>query len=100
MRAVDQTREEDKCLGSKITLLEPELEAWGVSTGAWRRLRCPLVSPEALEGGGKVNERGQEAWHEGRRLQEVLRHEEVRRLGKRSGQLQVGHEELMLLRRG
>jgi hypothetical protein len=95
---MDQTREENRCLGSKITLVEPELEAHCVSTGLWMQLRCPLVGPEAMEG-GKVNERGKEAWGEGRTLQEVLRHEEVRRLRKISGQLQSGHEELMLLRR-
>lgn len=94
-----QTREEEKCLGSKITLLEAELEARGVSTEVWRSLRFPLVGSEAMER-GKVNERGLEARGEGKklgRLQEVLRHEEVRRLGKI--RTVAGHEDLMLSRR-
>ena len=78
---MNQTGDENRYLGNKITLVEPELEAHGVSTGVWSGLRCPLVGPEAMEG-GRVNERGLEAWGEGGRLQEVLRHEEVRRLGK------------------
>lgn len=99
MKVMGQTREEERCLRSKITLLEAELEARGVSTEVWRRLRCPLVGSEATEL-GKVNERRLEAWGEGKklgRLQEVLRHEEMRRLGKIRSV--AGHEDLMLLRR-
>lgn len=95
---MDQTGDENRYLGSKNTLVEPELEAQGISVGVWTGLRCPLVGPEAM-GRDKVNERGLEEWREGGRLQEVLRHVKARRLGKILGQLPAGHGGLMVPRR-